>query len=146
MKRVLYISINILIMVILIAILLTNMLGFIVLGVVEGSSMEPLLQTGDVVIIITMRYGMPIDLDDIIVFARVDGRGLVIHRVIKVINVGGNTYYVTKGDNNMLPDYQEFEGPGIPKERVLGKVLEVFDAPLKIPSIGYLSLMIRRLM
>lgn len=145
MRRILHLSINILITIILVTILLTNILGLIVLGVVEGSSMEPLLQTGDVVIIITTRHGMSIDLGDIIVFTRADGRGLVIHRVIKIVNAGNSTYYITKGDNNMLPDYQEFEGPGIPRERVLGKVLEIFDVPFKIPLIGYLSIIVRRL-
>jgi len=111
------------------------------LGVVEGPSMEPLFQTGDLVIIVKSNN---INVGDIIVFKKKIGNGYIIHRVISVNNFNGTSYYVTKGDSNPLPDYQEFEVLGIPQGRVVGKVLEINGIPMKIPMIGYLSLILRR--
>jgi signal peptidase len=113
------------------------------LGVVEGPSMEPLFQTGDLVIIVKSN---DINVGDIIVFKKRIGNGYIIHRVISVNNFNGTSYYVTKGDNNPLPDYQEFEVLGIPQGRVVGKVLEINGIPMKIPMIGYLSLILRRVL
>jgi signal peptidase len=128
-------------LVLFILIIVLNVLGLIMLGIVEGPSMEPLFQTGDLVIIVKSNN---IDVGDIIVFKKKIGNGYIIHRVISVNTRNGTSYYVTKGDNNPLPDYQEFEALGIPQERVVGKVLEVNGIPVKIPMIGYLSLILRR--
>ncbi len=131
-----------LIAVLLLVIILLNISGLIVLGTVEGPSMEPLFQTGDLVIIVK---STDIKIGDIIVYKKKAGNGFIIHRVIEIRNVSNELYYVTKGDNNNLPDYQEFELMGVPSHRVVGKVLEINNLPIKIPAIGYLSLMARRL-
>lgn len=137
------IIVNVILACALITLILLNALGIVVLGTIEGPSMEPLFQTGDLVVIIKSELNN-IKPGDIIVFRKKNENGFVIHRVIQVINLRNATYYVTKGDNNSLPDYLEFEGPGIPSNRVIGKVMEVFNIPVKIPIIGYFSLMIRR--
>jgi len=130
-------------LILFVLIIILNILGFIMLGVVEGPSMEPLFQTGDLVIIVKSNN---INVGDIIVFKKRIGNGYIIHRVISVNNFNGTSYYVTKGDNNPLPDYQEFEVLGIPQGRVVGKVLEINGIPMKIPMIGYLSLILRRVL
>lgn len=130
-------------LILFVLIIILNILGFIMLGVVEGPSMEPLFQTGDLVIIVKSN---DINVGDIIVFKKRIGNGYIIHRVISVNNFNGTSYYVTKGDNNPLPDYQEFEVLGIPQGRVVGKVLEINGIPMKIPMIGYLSLILRRVL
>ncbi|MEM0453527.1 MAG: signal peptidase I [Sulfolobales archaeon] len=132
---------NIIAILLLIAILL-NTLGFVVLGTVEGPSMEPLFQTGDLVIIIKSK---DINVGDVIIYKKKVGDGFIIHRVVEIHSIRDEQYYVTKGDNNALPDYQEFELVGVPSSRVVGKVLEINDLPLKIPVVGYLSLLTRKL-
>ncbi len=127
----------------LLIVILLNIFGVIVLGTVEGPSMEPLFQTGDLVIIVKTT---DIRVGDVIIYRKKLGGGFVIHRVIEILNVSNQLYYVTKGDNNALPDYQEFELVGVPTHRVVGKVLEINGLPLKIPAVGYLSLIARRLL
>lgn len=116
--------------------LVLNLLGIVTLAVVEGKSMEPTLQTGDLVLVIEVPPE-DIHVGDIIVYEKPDGT-FIIHRVIKVKRVDDQFYYVTQGDNNPIPD-----GPGVPYKDVIGKVVSVNDAPIKVPVIGYLSLMFR---
>ncbi len=108
------------------------------LAVVDGYSMCPTLREGDLVI----SYKAPpedIHTGDIIIYKSYSGE-LIIHRVIKVVKINGEYYYITKGDNNKAPDPYK-----IPYDRVEGKVLEVSDGVvLKIPYLGYLSLWIHR--
>lgn len=131
-----------LVIVLLLVFILLNLFGLVVLGTVEGPSMEPLFQTGDLVVIVK---SAEINVGDIIIFKKKVGDGFIIHRVIEIRNISNSLYYVTKGDNNALPDYQEFEVVGVPSHRVIGKVLEINGLPFKIPSIGYISLTMRRL-
>jgi len=115
------------------------------LAVVEGYSMYPLLREGDVV----FAYKAPpeqIKPGHIIIFEGVGGK-LIIHRVVEVKRVGDGFYYVTKGDNNQIPDIMHFSsGIGIPYERVKGIVVSVNNAVVKIPYLGYLSIWFRSLL
>jgi len=107
--------------------------------VIEGRSMLPLFYTGDIVFI---KHVPPQDIHvgDIIVYKAYEGN-YIVHRVIEVRIVDGKYYYVTKGDNNALPDYFEFgDLPGIPYDRVVGVVVTVNGIPLKIPIVGLLVL------
>jgi len=114
-------------------------------AVVEGYSMYPLLREGDVV----FAYKAPPDQikpGQIIIFEGVGGK-LIIHRVIDVKRVGDRFYYVTKGDNNQIPDIMHFSsGVGIPYERVKGVVVSVDNAVVKIPYLGYLSIWFRAIL
>ncbi len=129
-------AIDAVIFILVISFLVLNLLGIVTLAVVEGKSMEPTLQTGDLVLVIRVSPE-DIHVGDIIVYKKPDGT-FIIHRVIKVKHVDDQFYYVTQGDNNPIPD-----GPGVPYRDVIGKVVSVNDAPIKIPVIGYLSLMFR---
>lgn len=122
--------------VLVISFLVLNLLGVVTLAVVEGRSMEPTLQTGDLVLVIKVSP-KDIHVGDVIVYRKPSGT-FIIHRVIRIKSVDGQLYYVTQGDNNPIPD-----GPGIPYGEIVGKVASVNDAPIKIPIVGYLSLMFR---
>jgi len=124
------------IFILVVTFLALNILGVVTLAVVEGRSMEPTLQTGDLVLVVKASPN-DIHVGDIVVYKKPDGT-FIIHRVIEIKQISGQLYYVTQGDNNPIPD-----GPGIPYEDVIGKVVSINDAPVKIPVIGYLSLMFR---
>jgi len=114
-------------------------------AVVEGYSMYPLLREGDVVFAYRASPEQ-IKPGQIIIFEGVGGK-LIIHRVIDVKRVGERFYYVTKGDNNQIPDIIHFSsGLGIPYERVKGVVVSVDNAVVKTPYLGYLSIWFRTLL
>ncbi|MFH2106883.1 MAG: hypothetical protein ABII22_06500 [Candidatus Micrarchaeota archaeon] len=64
--------------------------------------------------------------------------GDIVHRTQFIINVEGEKYYVTKGDNNQIFDVQMYAyGMGnTPAKTLKGKVL------FRIPYLGYLKLFI----
>lgn len=122
----------------LIAILVLIHAGELVLAVVEGTSMEPLLQTGDVVFVVKVN---PQDLKpgDVIVYVK-RGGVYVIHRVLEVRRNTNPPMIVTKGDNNLFAD------PPIRADQVVGKVVGLNGYILKLPLVGYTSLAIRSLL
>jgi|Deesub1362B_J571_1020462.scaffolds.fasta_scaffold23399_2 signal peptidase len=126
------IAVDIAIFSFIIVFMLLNISGITLLAVVEGRSMEPLLQTGDLVLVI--RSGADgITVGDVIVYRKSDG-SFIIHRVVQIKKNGNMVYFVTKGDNN------RFEDPPIPEESVIGKVAGVNHMVFKIPLLGYISL------
>ncbi|MEM0025067.1 MAG: signal peptidase I [Zestosphaera sp.] len=111
-----------------IAVLTLTLTGTLTLAVVEGKSMEPLLWTGDVVVVYK---SSEIRVGDVVIY---ESRGsYVIHRVIEV----RSNCYLIKGDNNPIPD------GCIPKELIAGKVLSIGNSVIKIPGVGYLTLLMR---
>jgi len=113
------------------------------IAVVSGTSMEPTLYEGDMVI---LYKPAPSDIKpgDVIVYVSKTGR-YIIHRVIEVKVVNGEYYYRTKGDNVPIEDYIQYDNSyGISYSRVIGKVLAINNAIFKIPYIGYLSLILYR--
>lgn len=116
--------------------------GELMLAVVRGRSMIPLLRQGDIVFIVRTKPE-EIKNGEIIVFR---GRGgeLIIHRVVDIVFINNTYYYVTKGDNNPGPDVWHFGNmPGIPFDKVVGKVVDINDFVLKIPYIGEITLMFK---
>jgi signal peptidase len=113
---------------------------------VEGRSMEPLLHTGDLVILVKRDR---VNVGDIIVYS--SGSKYIIHRVVAVYEVNGYYCYVTKGDNNIAPDVGDprrcppgpFGVSGVPEDSVVGVVLTVGGRPIKIPYIGGITLLFR---
>lgn len=101
-------------------------------AVVEGKSMEPLLQTGDLVLVVKTSPN-DIHVGDIVVYKRPGGE-LVIHRVLKIDKAGNEYLYFIKGDNNPLPDGD------IPYSWILGKVVGINGNVFKVPVLGYLTL------
>ncbi len=69
--------------------------------------------------------------------------GDIVHRAVFTIDVNGDKYYLTKGDNNPIMDNQVFDykdfhtgNPPIPAKNVRGKVIS------RIPFLGYYKLVI----
>jgi signal peptidase I, archaeal type len=113
---------------------------------VEGRSMEPLLHTGDLVVLV--KRG-DIDVGDIVVYSY--GSKYVIHRVVGKYEVNGYYCYIVKGDNNVIPDTGDprrcppspYGVSGIPEDSIVGVVLTVRGSPVKIPYIGSITLLVR---
>jgi len=111
------------------------------LAVVRGRSMYPLLREGDV-IFLEKKAPSEIEVGDVIVYRSLKG-GLIVHRVIRVINADGTYYFQTKGDNNSLDDrfLNEYDmGIGVREDRVVGVAAKVGESVVKIPYLGSLSL------
>jgi len=123
------------------------------MAVISGRSMVPLFLEGDIVLL----YKPPpqnIRVGDVVVYKRCGG-GYIIHRVIEVIKLGDKYYYRTKGDYNPYDDSRlgqfyeysptsicsDVRTPGVPYERIVGVAVEINGAVLKIPYLGYISLM-----
>ena len=131
------------------------------LAIVEGRSMEPILHTGDLVV---LRKVPPdeIHVGDIIIYKSSTGR-YVIHRVVYIYEGRGEECYVTWGDNrhtNPIPDTgyplkcppvmvkdpltgRMVRATGVPYSMVLGKVISFNDSVFKIPYIGGFSLLFK---
>ncbi|MGC9071172.1 MAG: signal peptidase I [Acidilobus sp.] len=127
--------------------------------VVDGRSMLPTLQSGDLVFVVKVPPS-DIRVGDVIVY-RFTGNFygiplnnvLIIHRVIDIYYHNGTLCFVTKGDNNQLPDpgYPSYCGyvslygtdvSGVPYWFILGKVIGG-RTPFTIPYVGALSLIMR---
>jgi signal peptidase len=133
------------------------------IAVVKGRSMEPILHTGDIVLL----HRPPPDKikpGDVVVYMR--GGGFVIHRVIKVYKRNDKWCYVVWGDNratNPVPDpgdpiecgtillrvpsgegsQREYVASGIPYYRIVGVVVTLHGHIFKVPYLGGLSLLVR---
>jgi len=112
------------------------------IAIVEGNSMYPNLQNGDMVIFHGVADPNTIANGTIIVFVQSESgvslldtltKPTVIHRVIgTVVQAGGTVYYQTKGDNNGLPDPQLTQA-----NHVLGTPVTV------IPKVGIFFIFIQ---
>ncbi len=95
-------------------------------AVVISYSMEPTLRVGDVVIVDKCA---DIKVGDVVVYVK--GGRLIVHRVIKITEYGGELRYLTKGDANAVPDAPS-NAPftWLTRDRIIGKVVFV------IPYVG----------
>ena len=117
----------------LIALTIWFSLGFLGIypTVIVSKSMSPLIEPGDLVIVLKVPY-YKIRVGDIIHFW--DGQQFIVHRVIDIRVIGSYKFFITKGDANEAPDPDP-----VPQTSVLGKMI------LVIPKIGWLSILIKRL-
>ncbi|MGV8152722.1 MAG: signal peptidase I [Alkaliphilus sp.] len=95
--------------------------------VILSGSMEPDISMGDVVLI---NRDVEAELGDVIAFKM--GEVEVVHRIIEVQDINGQTHFVTQGDASDSPD----DGTVI-AENINGKVTKV------VPKIGWLTLLLR---
>jgi len=94
------------------------------LAIVEGYSMWPTYDNGDILLIVGVD---PSDLKvgDVIIYKKYDGT-LVVHRIVDKSYMDGKWVFRTKGDNNSYPDpYPVWE------DQVVGRV-----AGRLIPKVG----------
>jgi len=104
------------------------------LMVVVSGSMVPTLNPGDIVIV---QGRSEYCVDDIVVYKTYRNQKPIVHRIM---GIGENGNYVTKGDHNIFSDpgmIAPEEGVGI--EDIRGKVVYV------IPKLGYPKYLLSRL-
>ncbi|KZX15263.1 signal peptidase I [Methanobrevibacter filiformis] len=117
------------------------------MNVVVSGSMEPVLYRGDIVVVEKVNFlGMnefdpdTLKVDDIVVYNAEWFPNPVIHRIINVTEVNGTTYYTIKGDNNPTAD------PVLVRpEQITEKVLTIYNNPVIIPKVGYITLLLKGL-
>jgi signal peptidase I len=85
---------------------------------VSGYSMFPLIAPGEIVIV--KHTDADIRAGDIVAFKR--GRRIVVHRVLRVHDVRGESVLLCRGDNNLFLDAR------VAKSKIFGKVLAVEKA------------------
>jgi len=110
------------------------------MNVVVSGSMEPVMYRGDIVIV--DQNPSSVQVGDIVVYHATWFNEPVIHRVKQIYKTAdGNTYLITKGDNNQAADPYPVKYP----DQVISKVVSINGQPIIIPRIGYITLWIRGL-
>jgi len=99
---------------------------------ITSGSMWPSLKKGDLVMIKGVQSKDEIKIGDIVVY--INPKGFTIHRVIEL---KADTL-ITKGDANNINDAP------IAYSEVIGKTISFKDKIVKIPKIGYISLLINK--
>jgi len=113
------------------------------LAAVTSGSMTPTIKQGDLLVVEGVNTSN-LQVGNIIVYKTTDpylGGELIVHRIVKIDIYDGRVIgYVTKGDNNPVPDNEAgFEPPtGIPPQDVVGKVIFV------IPLLGFIVLFLKQ--
>jgi signal peptidase I len=118
------------------------------MNVVVSGSMEPVFYRGDVVVIektdflgINEINANDLKVGDIVIYHATWFPEPVIHRIIATgTATNGTPYYVTKGDNNPVPD----PAP-VYHDQVMAKVVTIGNTPVVIPKVGYITIWIRGL-
>ena len=105
----------------------TGLLGFTPTVIASGS-MQPTLNVGDMVIVLSTP-AKAIKIGDIIQYQT--AQEPTIHRVIDKYEAGGTTWFITQGDANNAPDNP------INERQVMGKVV------LTIPKLGWVSIYLK---
>jgi len=100
-------------------------------AVVGSGSMRPLMNTGDVAIIIDVPINA-IKQGDIIQFRAKDGHFTIMHRVVEIKQEGNTKLFVTKGDAN-----KDVDPEPVHPSQITGKVVFV------IPKVGWIGIIIR---
>lgn len=110
--------------------------------VIVSGSMIPEIQIGDVVVINDTDN---VKINDVIAFRR--DSSVIVHRIIKEMNVKGTTMYQTKGDNNNVADAElvatkDIEGVMIGKVPFIGKIIMWLYNNLQIAIIIVIAIII----
>jgi len=117
------------------------------MNVVVSGSMEPVLYRGDIVVVEKVNFlgfsefdPNTLQVGDIVVYNARWFPNPVIHRVVNVSEINGSTYYTIRGDNNPTED-PELVTP----DQITERVVTVFDHPVIIPKVGYITLILKGL-
>jgi signal peptidase len=106
----------------------TGLLGFHPTVVASGS-MRPTMDVGDVAIVVSADPS-EIQVGDILQYWH-EGE-MTLHRVVEIREEGGSSLFITKGDDNPIPDTD----PVLPAQ-IKGKLI------FTIPKLGWLSIYIK---
>jgi signal peptidase len=135
-------------------------------NVVVSDSMVPVMKRGDFVLVSNTNWEFnpnDVQIGDIVVYKAhwatgkftiieddiplnnktlylLDGQTTkpVIHRIIDKVQYKNNTYIITKGDNNPVNDPEL-----ISVNQIKQKVITINGAPLVIPYLGYISIILK---
>ena len=134
---------DIFLLIIIVLIYIVVLSGILQTASIEGVSMYPVFQNGDLTFYIASH---DIRVGDIIIYKSPTFNTYVIHRVIAMGFFDGQRYYITQGVDNITnpqPDNKiGLESPyGISQTRVVGKVVEVHGLVISIPYLGYISIL-----
>lgn len=101
---------------------------------IGSNSMAPIINKGDVLVVkkLNNKELATLKEKDILVFNH--DNIIIVHRIVKILNVNDHLYFYTKGDNNNAED-----GYPIKEQDVLGKML------IKIPYAGNLTIQLNEL-
>lgn len=102
----------------------------VLLAAVPTGSMQPVLQPGDLILVLPL-WGAPPRPGDIAVFRTEPDPSWVVHRIIGGTPEEG---FITRGDNNPVPDPQRV----FPRD-MAGLVPVWRDRPVRVPHLGLLS-------
>ncbi|MBR1654162.1 MAG: signal peptidase I [Clostridia bacterium] len=110
--------------------------------VIISGSMIPKIQIGDVVII---NETNDVKVDDIIAFRR--DSTVIVHRIIKQMEVNGKIMFQTKGDNNNVADselveIETLEGKYVGKIPYIGKFLMLLYNNLTLVIVAAIFILI----
>lgn len=136
------------------------------MNVVVSNSMYPVMKRGDLVVVENAPWEFnpeDVEVGDIVIYdahwplggnrityvLQIDNKTLelyegdntrpVVHRVIDKINIEGNYYIITKGDDNPTYDPEL-----IPLDQIKKRVVTVNEKPLVIPYVGYISIYLKK--
>ncbi len=94
--------------------------------VIFSGSMEPALEVGDIVLVVSTSTDK-LQTGDIIEYREAD-HIKVVHRIIEVLETEGKKAFITKGDANDIPD-----SDAVIPDNVVGEVF------LTVPKVGWIS-------
>lgn len=112
--------------------------------VIISGSMIPSIDIGDVVVV---REKDDVKVEDVIAFRR--DSSVIVHRVVKEMQINGKKMFQTKGDNNNvadseLVDTKAIEGVMIGKIPFIGRILMWMYNNLSIVIVGIVIILIIR--
>jgi signal peptidase I len=102
------------------------------MAAITSGSMWPVLSTGDLIFISGVEAS-DLAVGDIVVYRNPSG-GFTIHRVARL----ESDYFVTKGDANFDED------PPVAYRDLVGRMLNIYEKPLRIPKVGQISIAVSR--
>ena len=97
---------------------------------ITTNSMEPTINIGDIIIVKKVNNEDKLKNGDIISFRKNDE--VVTHRIIDITETNGEKRYITKGDNNNIPDleklsFSQIEGVKVISIPYLGRIVEFLE-------------------
>ncbi len=97
---------------------------------ITTNSMEPNINQGDIIIIKKPKNEDKLKVGDVITFEK-DGE-TITHRIVEITDKGKTKRYVTKGDNNNVPDlekitFEQIEGVEVIRIPNLGRIISIME-------------------
>ena len=137
-KRVLSITLQVAVVLIVLSLVVGQLLGQpILLSFVETGSMQPTLDPGDGFVAMPAPLAGDVGVGDVVTFdaQEIEGGGLTTHRVVEETERG----YITQGDNNPFTD-QDGGEPVVQDADVVAVAFSVGGSVVVIPHLGTVAM------